>query len=536
MKIWGDKMKLKVLNVYSKKSRVFYSFIYIIILISLVLNFYSLFFLYLDRKSEVYYFLVFFYSALFSLAFLIMFIFHSFFFKQLNKTTRVMRIFKGNERFLISFIQRVNELYTSVNELYTSVNETQFQDVKNILSDISEILNKLSIKENQEGENIGDEDVLSQLEEIDESINMYFFQSISLIESLIRKTSEFASKVLVENKKILNDIICPTYISLEISKEWKERIEKIFNQSLSDTFKKITFIKDINESNSKLIKDTVDSFIEQQKNSSLFLIRHKKGLDKFFSHIENEEQKFFNYIEEYYKEFEKIASSVKNIESISETMKVVSLNMNIEASKTHGNKAFAILAKELQTLSERTEKFAKEIEKETKISLIKIREEKEKQIEELRKLNELINISKTITMEYDKNIQELNDSLTDLIKRITENNEKNKNLIFDLFKSFQEVSITREELVHKDSFITRKMKEIKDVLLNILEEKNICKEDEQSLDKRKAIFEELLSLITTKREKEFLKELYITYLNEELIDKEVFDEKISKSEEDVIIF
>ena len=159
-------MKLQMLNVYNKKSRVFFSIVYVLISISVVANFFSFYSLYFNRKSDIYYFLIFFFSLLFCAAFLTMFIFHSLFFKQLSKTMKILEVFKGNEKFLISFIQRVNELYVS-----TSGEE--FQEITNILSDISEILNKLRIKEKQE-EDIVDKTFI-KLEEIDENINMFFF-------------------------------------------------------------------------------------------------------------------------------------------------------------------------------------------------------------------------------------------------------------------------------------------------------------------------------------------------------------------------
>ncbi|MGC8764813.1 MAG: hypothetical protein ACP5QT_02895 [Brevinematia bacterium] len=517
-----------MINVFSRKSKRFFSLIYFLISISLAANFFSLYGLYFKR-TDIHFFLVVFYNALFCLAFIAMFLFHRIFFKQLNKSLKAMKIFKGNEQFLLSFLKIVKEL----NE---STVKSEFKEVKNIISDISEILGKLSLKEEKTSEEEVIYNTILKIEELDENINLYFFQSISLIELLIKKITEIANNILIENKHIMNNILCPTYLSLEISNEWKKRIENVFDKSLSDTFKKITFIKEINESNSRLIKDTVDSFIEEQKNSSLFLLKQKEGLGEFFSHMEKFEQSIFSYIEEFYKEFEKIGNAIKNIESISETMKVVSLNMNIEASKTHGNKAFNILAKELHSLSEKTEKFAIEIEKGIKSSLSRIKEEKEKQLEELKKLHNLINISKSLTSEYDQNIQNLNSSLSKLIEKINENNERNKTLIFELFKSFQEVSITKEELNHKDFFITKKIEEISETLLSILKEKKLCLEEERNYNDKKRVLEELLTIISTSREKEFLKELYMKYLNEELKEKEIQDEKISKTEEGVILF
>jgi len=521
-------MKVKFFNVFSKKAKTAFALFYSIISVTFVGEIFSLINLYFYKK-DIYYFLVAFCSSIFALGFILIFVAHIAFFKQLSKNIEIMKVFQGNEKFILSFIKRVNELYSST----SSAAEEEFQDIENILSDISGILGKLKISENTE-ENLVD-DTFLKIEEIDENINLYFFQSISLIESLIKKTSEIARNLIVENKQILNNIICPTYTCLEISKEWKKKIEEVFEKSLNDTFKKITFIKEINESNSKLIKDTVDSFVQQQKNSSLFLLKQKQGLKEFFSHIEDVESKFFNYLEEYSKEFDKIGAIIKNIQNISETMKMVSLNMNIEASKTHGNKAFNILAKELHNLSQKTENFANEVEKEVKFSLIKMREEKEKQLIELEKLHELINISKSITSEYDENIQHLNKSLSELISKINENNERNKTLIFDLFKSFQEVSITKEELGHKDFFISKKIEEINTALLNLLEQKKLCVGEEQNYENRKKILHELLSIISTKREKEFLEELYIKYLNEKL-EEEISEEQISRNEEGIILF
>lgn len=516
------------MELYSKKNIRNSIIIFTLMIASLILSFLLIFFHHLNPR----FFLKLLIATNILLCILVtsMIVNHISFFKELRKNATVINTFRMNEKFLLSFIKRINEIYASITL------SPELGEISSIVSDLGEILKKLHLDTQTEDEVI--EKSLLRFEEIDESLNMYFFQSITLIETLIKKTNEMTYNILNENMNILNNIICPTYISLEISKEWKTRIERMFEQNLNETFKKITYIKEINESNSKLIKDTIDNFLEQQKNSFLFLVKQEHDLNDLFSHMENIENNIINYINDYYKELETIDRTIRNIEEISESIKMVSLNMNIEASKTQGNKAFNILARELQSLSDKTEKFARQIEKEIKGATQRIRKEREKQTEDLSKLHELVGISRSLTEEYNESIQRINKSLDDLIKKINDNNERNKKLIFELFKSFQEVAITRDELNHKDIFITQKMEEINDMLLKILQEKQLCKEETKNYNERKRILESLSSIITTKREKEFLRELSIQYLNEELKEKdeEVPIPKPDKEDSSVIIF
>ncbi len=455
---------------------------------------------------------------------LIMLLVHRKYIREIENIFKTFKIIGNNEKTFLLFLERLEKLYKDVKNREL---KELFETLDNLKQSLTNLLNF---------EKMNNIDLLENIEKIDENLNMYVLESLSLVETIIETNNQLMKELMEENKKILYNVICPIYFSMDIARDWKERVERIFDITLKNSLDKIQIVKSINEIDFAMINETISNFIEQQKKSELFLIQEKEGLDSFFSKIENIKSSFFEYMEKYYGEFKRISGVVKNIEEISGSIKIISLNMGIEASKTQGNKAFNVISRELQKLSLNADKLVKQILDEIKILLTDVEREKELLVSELKNLSELMNKSKAITMEYDENVKKINSVLESLIEDIKISNEKNKSLILDLFKSFQDIIIAKEELDHKDSFIARRIEKIVESIENLVKEKNVCGEDEHIKQKKIEIFNEIKSLITTGKEREFFEEIYKKFINEEYITENLKDKDLTGLDKDVILF
>ena len=159
-----------------------------------------------------------------------------------------------------------------------------------------------------------------------------------------------------------------------------------------------------------------------------------------------------------------------------------------------------------------------------------LEELKEENTLKIEDLNNFIDIYKNLAIEYDTNIKEIEISLNKFIDNVKTSNEENRNLIFSIFYDIQRVSIIKEQVDHKDKFLSNGLEEILNYYTILLQKEDLLNITE---DKKREIYKNLLdkirSFVSTKEERNYLNELYKKYLDIEIDDGEFKDK-------DIIIF
>ncbi|OHD07431.1 MAG: hypothetical protein A2Y41_01450 [Spirochaetes bacterium GWB1_36_13] len=135
-------------------------------------------------------------------------------------------------------------------------------------------------------------------------------------------------------------------------------------------FKEISnFSFEINKDIEKVMQSLMD---ENQHDTLAYIIKQAHQVitdfEMFFKNINNLKSLSDEFITKTGEKLNNIASMANSIEKIASTMKVISLNVNIEAAKTSGNdaKGFLVLGKDLKEFADKTMKFAQDVKTKVK--------------------------------------------------------------------------------------------------------------------------------------------------------------------------
>ncbi|HPP05216.1 MAG TPA: hypothetical protein PK351_10380 [Spirochaetota bacterium] len=372
-------------------------------------------------------------------------------------------------------------------------------------------------------------DILKNFQNLIKRGTSHIIDYLSIFEDVIKKSIEYKKRIIKQNEDLVNIFIYPVTYSIDITRDWKEHFEKIFDKMLNQNLIQLEIIKKINEDDLIIINDILENFKTQHEKSSLYSIKYREGLPAFFNKVDDVKNVFIDSLTKYAKNFEKISNITENINSISEKIRMISLNLSIEASKS-SNKSFMIIGKELQKLSLDTQQFIKKMKEEFNSSFKQLEELKEENTLKIEDLNNFIDIYKNLAIEYDTNIKEIEISLNKFIDNVKTSNEENRNLIFSIFYDIQRVSIIKEQVDHKDKFLSNGLEEILNYYTILLQKEDLLNITE---DKKREIYKNLLdkirSFVSTKEERNYLNELYKKYLDIEIDDGEFKDK-------DIIIF
>ncbi len=288
----------------------------------------------------------------------------------------------------------------------------------------------------------------------------------------------------------------------------------------SSEFYKETQIIDKETENLKQSSHTIENNF---KNYNLKIINFTKFVNQF-------NQANLKFIESISSDYEKNLIILKNIQEISEKIKILSLNLSIEASRTSSNKVFDVLAEELQSFSERIQNFSNKIKEEILQTNNKIHEESQSQLKQLSVMNQQTEEMAQLQQEI-FNIFE-NFKLTNqyLIFHSKDILEKSETSLREFLNAYQNLKVIEESFKNFFNTFDAKHKNLEDTLVSITK---LLYRDESML---KTILEEIIkefaSSIKTEKELKILLEICDSY---HLYNcKKQLESKFTKS--DVILF
>ncbi|MCX7820117.1 MAG: hypothetical protein N2258_00385 [Brevinematales bacterium] len=400
-------------------------------------------------------------------------------------------------------------------------NETDKKDLlKNLKQEIDNIIKKI-IEEYGVYKLKNVEKFIGEIEDI-ENIKRIFLESLNEL-----------SKVYVDERKekfdIIKNSLCPICFANEIIMEFENYSKQNIRKNMTDIINLLEHIKQEQNQSYHQILGIITDFTKRIEEGKTTEFKNNENLNYVFSQTQKIQSDIAETINNYYSEFKRINLACKEIEEISEKIRMITLNLSIEASKSN-NKAFNVISHELQKLSLKTQDFVKNIMSNIKKSIENIELQKESKLMEIKEVNEQIEKARIINEEFEKTmkgIYELVDKLSDTVNVFIED----KKNIFSVFENIQNVQIDSEIIEHFFRLINETIFSNTDKVHEILGgKKGACEDIPFKKVIIKDTLEKLEKIVTTEKERELVKILYKKYLDIENT------EKSDMTKEGVILF
>lgn len=448
----------------------------------------------------------------------ILFIFFSFFLKNFSLSLIIIILINLINIFLI-FKYKIKNL--------SQIDEGE----KNYENLILQFKNEINPIMKQFAEQYGIE-TIKKFEQYIEEINSSSQFINNMKEIIVEGLKELSELYLGEKKEkfsIIKNHLCPICFANEVIVEFENYSKDNIKRNMTDVINLLDQIKSEQNKSYHRILQIITDFTKEIESGKVVELQNNENLSYVFSKTQQLQLDIAETINNYYEEFKKIDVACKEIEEISEKIRMITLNLSIEASKSQ-NKAFNVIAHELQKLSFKTQDFVKNIMSNIKRSIANIEMQKESKLNEIKEVNEQIEKARLINEEFEKTLKgiyETVDKLSDTVNVFIED----KRNIFSVFENVQKIQIGTEIIEHFFKLINETILNNTDQVHELLGgKKGAC--DDPDLKKYiiQNTLDKLKKLITTEEERELINLLYKKYLGIEL------KENSSKPEEDIILF
>lgn len=353
---------------------------------------------------------------------------------------------------------------------------------------------------------------------------------VLFMEETIEATKETYGEELTAIKEQLASL-CSIHLPIDITSEWNSRIEKNWNNLSTESLESLSHIKEMQNSSSQFIEEMVKKFEIQQDSYRSYSDTYQKTLKTYFDRVERIRSDYVRDLDTTSVQIRNTFALFNQIADIVERIKLISLNMSIEASKVKGSDAFSFLARELRRLAEYTEGSIKNITQRIEGTLKEVDASREKQIHEFGDMMGIIEQFKQISIQYDETTGTLTQYIQKAITKIEDNQKEEKTILMLFFKNLQDITIQKEELNHIIQYQRKFLRRANDIVQHIVRDSQICRG--VSCPDREAALEELSAMITTNTERIFVKELYRNLLGRDLEESQ---EQVNTTDEGIILF
>jgi len=353
---------------------------------------------------------------------------------------------------------------------------------------------------------------------------------VLFMEETIDATKETYGEELTAVKEQLASL-CSIHLPIDITSEWNSRIEKNWNNLSTESLESLSHIKEMQNSSSQFIEEMVKKFEIQQDSYRSYADTYQKTLKTYFDRVERIRSDYVRDLDTTSVQIRNTFALFNQIADIVERIKLISLNMSIEASKVKGSDAFSFLARELRRLAEYTEGSIKNITQKIEGTLTEVDTSREKQIHEFGDMMGIIEQFKQISIQYDETTATLTQYIQKAITKIEENQKEEKTILMLFFKNLQDIAIQKEELNHIIQYQGKFLRRANEMVQHIVRDFRKCRG--VSCPDREAALEELAALITTNTERIFVKELYRNLLGRDLEESQ---EQVDTTDEGIILF
>ncbi|WP_304226479.1 hypothetical protein [Gracilinema caldarium] len=331
------------------------------------------------------------------------------------------------------------------------------------------------------------------------------------LRSKIKKMESDLNNLLILKKEL--ESLCPVHIPIDIEARWNNLIEREWGIVNKDALANLNEIKLMYDQNQEFITEVFREFGEHQE---AFIDFSRKYKDKIVQYTEQAGIAKKNILEALSYSSSKIEETFKQftqVEDIAEKIKMISLNLSIEASKVRGAESFSLLARELRKLAQSTEENTKLISNAIKATVNSMRSSREDEINNLSSIDTILNEFEGLLTEYDTASGKLQSYMRKAIERIQKNQLEQQTILLKFFKTLQQIAIVKEELEHQVQFYGIFLKLTNEYVQKAIRTNKSCLGVE--CPQRRFMLDELVKITNTDEERKLVNELFKELLNED---------------------
>jgi hypothetical protein len=348
-------------------------------------------------------------------------------------------------------------------------------------------------------------------------------------------------KALGKRKKPSVDInfikenICPFCVMKDILVDFlsfskSEMLQKV-NAFLSESK---TLKENIDKMNDFIV-ERLGELAESRENVKKSFEKDKDLTEKLYSSANTILDKFKSCMDFYYNELNEVVQLFQEVEEVFSKMKIFSLNLGIEATKSQ-NKALKVIAEEFQKMVKVIEQMNVNISNRVSKSISFASINKNEVMQQIEEFANFINLSIEIKRENEEAQHNLQNAFYDIMNEINTVQKENRKDVFDFFKIAQEININLEIIGHLyelfDMFVFGNTEKLHN---NIGGKLGLCANEDEKKEVSRNILGMIEAKATTQMEKDMIQELYKKYQIKPLSDSSTKNEEVFHSSEDGVI-
>ncbi len=334
-----------------------------------------------------------------------------------------------------------------------------------------------------------------------------------LHETLARLQTEKESLQFTDSEL---ENLCSLHIPIDIKGRWQMMIQHEWGKVNQDALKNLNEIKRMNDENQEFISEVFREFGAQQETFTDFTKKYQQTMQSYTQRAAHARKAITEDLNNSAHKIEETFHQFSLVEDITEKIRMISLNLSIEASKVRGAESFSFLARELRRLSQNTEETLKSIGISIAEAIQELNKSRSHQEKELTTLDEVLQQFQGLLKEYDATSDKLRIYMQKSIERINTNQVEQKSILLQFFTTLQQIAIVKEELEHQISYNFKFIEKANEYVQKTLRNSKNCKGF--SCPQRRAMLEELAKIANTDEERRMVNDLFNELLNE---DREV---------------
>lgn len=281
----------------------------------------------------------------------------------------------------------------------------------------------------------------------------------------------------------------------------KELILEVINKFGDITKSSHQIANDIEQSMNSLMD-------EKNENSLAFIIKKAHNLvvefEGFYKNMESLKNSSNNFAEKTSEKLQNIQDIANSIEQIAETIKVLSLNVSIEAANAgNSGKGFQVLARDLREFTTKTMKFAHEVKSRVKDALSTTQNLKNDYIQSMNSVYDYMNEIKGSINSFESIIINSFEKIKSIINDLKRFSNHIDAGIKEVVGKLQYYDITSQEVEHLGLFIERIFMDLYNGKMLGIDMGNVLTQEEK-LAIKKDVLKIINEIITTANERKIL--------------------------------
>ncbi len=355
---------------------------------------------------------------------------------------------------------------------------------------------------------------LSQLEKIEKQLavikrNLYF-ASVHIIVTIGEFSKSFLSNemTVAKTSSIMAEIIYYLSSIVPILSDFSSSSNEVSKKVILTMIQKFEVISNFSNQITGDIQNTMSELMNENRTDSLaYVVNQAKSVieefEAFFHDMQKLKEISSQFVEKSVEKLKGIADIAGSIEDIAETIKVISLNVSVEAANT-GNiaRGFQVLARDLREFALRTMRFAQDVKTRVKDAMQTTETLRSDYIERMNSVYEYVIGIKNSLETFGTIINQSFSKITGVIETLQNFSNRIEDGIKEVIGQLQYYDIRSQEVEHIGVFIENILQKFYvDMNSNTIDQ---ILDHEQKNDIRLDILSAIEKLITTSSEREIL--------------------------------